>query len=383
MLLSSLLAVPLFLAMAFTVHGTESNPSLCEGAPWVLEEVAKGPQDEGGDGITPATGLSVATYNLHSGLGLRHAFYRSRAEVERNLRAIAGSIAAVSDSGPDIVALNEVDFGSRRSGWVDQAQYVADQLHSFTGNTYQVFRGETWRRDTPGLEVRFGNAALVRLPVLEAKACLFNDLGACGLAAGSAPPAPRRRGNLLSRLLSEPRGVIRVTVELQARSIDVLVTHLDAFDMRAREDQAALLLEHFVTPGRTTVLLGDMNAVPTSLTGSRWMFSDDRTHAILATGTLADASIIYASSRRETSLATWATYPADGPLWGLDWVLGSLDLAPQAVATIGATASDHRGLFVRYRCLQDDAELRASELRHAHICERLRAFDTTCALVGG
>jgi endonuclease/exonuclease/phosphatase family metal-dependent hydrolase len=183
-------------------------------------------------------------------------------------------------------------------------------------------------------------------------------------------------------LLSEPRGVIRITVDLHGRPVDVLVTHLDAFDIGEREAQAALLLERFVRSGRTTMLLGDMNAVPVSLTRSRRMFSGDRTHAILATGSLADASIIFASDRRQTSLSRWATYPADEPVWGLDWILGSLDLAPQAVATIGATASDHRGLYVRYRCLREDAELRALQARHGRICERFRAYDSTCAITG-
>jgi endonuclease/exonuclease/phosphatase family metal-dependent hydrolase len=150
--------------------------------------------------------------------------------------------------------------------------------------------------------------------------------------------------------------------------------------MREREAQAAVLLERFLVPERTTLLLGDMNAVPASLTRKRWMFSEDRTHAILATGSLADASVTFASHSGQESLAAWATYPAEAPRWGLDWVLGSLDLAPQAVAAIGTTASDHRGLHVRYRCLQDDAEIEASRLRHGRLCEQLRSYDSTCGL---
>jgi endonuclease/exonuclease/phosphatase family metal-dependent hydrolase len=153
--------------------------------------------------------------------------------------------------------------------------------------------------------------------------------------------------------------------------------------MRAREAQANLLLTRLLAPERTTIVLGDMNAVPVLLTRKRWMFSDDQTHAILATGSLADASISFASHRQEKSLAAWATFPANAPVWGLDWVLGSLDLIPQAVSTIGAGASDHRGLHVRYRCLRDGAEIEASRLRHGRICERLRAYDPRCPIAGG
>jgi endonuclease/exonuclease/phosphatase family metal-dependent hydrolase len=364
----------------------EATPAACrDDAPWILDE----PNDPGSEGdrldVAPAAPtLDVVTYNLHSGLGSRHAFLRRRATVERNLRAIAQSIAAAADTarGPDVVALNEVDFGSRRSGWIDQARFVADELEAHTGTAYHVVRGETWRRDVPGLEVRFGNAALVRLPLIHATTCQFDELERCELAVPAITPLRRRSGGVLTRFLREPRGVIRVTVELEGQPVDVLVTHLDAFDMAARETQAAVLLYQLLAPDRTTVVAGDMNAVPGVLTRGRWMFSTDRTHAILATGGLADASISLASRRRQKSLAAWATYPSSQPAWGLDWVLGSPDLAPDVVAAIGDSASDHRGLHVRYRRLHDAAEIEAARIRHGRICARLRAYDAACGSRG-
>jgi endonuclease/exonuclease/phosphatase family metal-dependent hydrolase len=374
------LGVPLAIAAmvaAGSVHGSDSRPACIDRAPWVLAEpdgvgAAAHPTD------TPT--LDVATYNVHSGLGLSFALFRRRADVERNLRAIARSIAGAARdaAGPDVVALNEVDFGSRRSAWIDEPRFIADEVETITGTPYRVIRGETWRRDVPGFEVRFGNAALVRLPIVEATTCLFDDLAACGISSRPAVPPRRRNAGLLGRLLREPRGIIRLTVRRDERLVDVLVTHLDAFAAREREAQASALLSQVLRPDRTTVLLGDMNAVPTPLTSGRWMFSDDRTHAILATGGLADACISLASLRGQRSLAAWATYPADAPVWGLDWVLGSLDLAPEDAATIGGTASDHRGLAVLYRWLTDDAAIAGARRRHGSVCERLRAFDDAC-----
>jgi endonuclease/exonuclease/phosphatase family metal-dependent hydrolase len=343
----------------------------------VLDE---GAVAEPGPAATDGATLDVVTYNLHSGLGARPALFRRRATVERNLRAIAGSIAGAANDGtaPDVVALNEVDFGSRRSAWIDQARFVADELERLTGRRYRAVRGETWRRDLPGMEVRFGNAVLVALPMLESSACLFDALDGCAVAGTSTIEVPRRSRGLLGSLLREPRGVIRVTVEHHGALVDVVATHLDAFDAGQRETQAALLLGRLLVPDRTTVLLGDMNAVPGALTRGRWMFSSDRTHAILATGTLADASLVLASNRRQKSLAAWATFPAAAPAWGLDWVLGSLDLAPNVVAAIGDSSSDHRGLYVRYRRLRDGAEIAAARALHGRLCERLRAYDSTC-----
>jgi endonuclease/exonuclease/phosphatase family metal-dependent hydrolase len=378
MFASSLLFIPLFLALASAVRGDGGTTPCNEAAPWLLEETSDTVRRMS---LAGSADLEVVTYNLHSGLGSRHALFRSRAQVEENLRLIARAIAAAATGGPDVVGLNEVDFGSRRSGWIDQARFVAEELETITGSSYRVVRGETWRRDVPGLEVRFGNAALVRLPILAAQACRFDDLDRCASTAAESLRSPRRR-SLLGRLLSEPRGVIRITVELHDRIVDLLITHLDAFDMSGREAQAQQLVTRLLIPGRTTVLLGDMNAVPVFSTGQRWMFSADRTHAILATGSLADASIVFASHCRQKSLAAWATYPAAAPIWGLDWVLASLDLAPQAVAAIGDTASDHRGLYVGYEWLRGDAEVDASRRRHERICERLRAYDSNCAIGG-
>jgi endonuclease/exonuclease/phosphatase family metal-dependent hydrolase len=371
---------PLAIAAALatgSVHGSDTaRPGCVDQAPWVLAEPAGGVAEHAPD--TPT--LDVTTYNLHSGLGLRHGFFRRRADVERNLRAIARAIATAArdPAGPDVVGLNEVDFGSRRSAWIDQAAFVADEIEAITGTRYRVIRGETWRRDVPGFEVRFGNAALVRLPLVEASACRFDDLGACGIQPPAEAPARPPAPGLLGRILGEPRGIIRLTLKRDDRLVDVLVTHLDAFAARVREAQADVLLSQVLRPDRTTVLLGDMNAVPTALTSRRWMFSDDRTHAILATGGLADACISLASLRGQKSLAAWATYPADAPIWGLDWVLGSLDLAPVDAAAVGDTASDHRGLAVRYRWLTDDAAIAAARRRHGSVCERLRAFETAC-----
>jgi hypothetical protein len=60
-------------------------------------------------------------------------------------------------------------------------------------------------------------------------------------------------------------------------------------------------------------------------------------------------------------------------------VLASLDLAPEEAVAIGDAASDHRGLYVRYRWLRDDAEIEAARARHELVCARLRAFDATCS----
>lgn len=310
--------------------------------------------------------LIAVTYNLHSGLGPSWTLRRPRATVEANLRGIAAVIAQSAPAGqaPDVIALNEVDFESRRSGNFDQAQFVARELTRHMGETYSVVAGETWRRRIPGFEVRFGNAVLVRHPVLAQGACLFNDAGKCQpIVSPDELPALEAKG-VVPRFAHETRGLIKLTIDFQGKPIDVIATHLEAFVMAEREAQAAHLLRRFVRADRTTLVLGDINAVPTVLTQGRTYFAADRTHDILTSGTLADARILHAAQRGLADLREWDTYPANAPAWPLDIVLGSLDLSPDTVTTVGTMQSDHRGLAVQYRVSSDRAVIAAQRARH-------------------
>lgn len=292
--------------------------------------------------------LRVVSYNIHSALGPAFALRRSRTDVRRTLEALGETIAAAAPATApvDVVGLNEVDFASRRSGWIDQAAFLADDLGHRTGERYEVVRGETWRRTLPGFEVRFGNAALVRHPIARFAACMLDDGVPCAGERGPTATAPPGPGpGFLGRLFRETRGVIALTLDVAGRPLDVRVTHLEAFAQADREAQASRLVDRFVDRARSTILLGDMNAVPASAV--RPFFSTDRTGAILTRGLLADARTLFAAAAG-AGASLWPTFPAESPRWPLDWILGTSDLVPTFVKTIGERESDHRGLFVQF-----------------------------------
>jgi endonuclease/exonuclease/phosphatase family metal-dependent hydrolase len=320
-------------AAATELRGTPSAYWGDDPAPTILAERADLPP------------LRAVIYNLHSGLGPDWRLFAPRADVEANLRAVARHLAAAApaESPVDVVGLNEVDFHSRRSGWIDQAEFLADELRTLTGSRYQVVRGETWRRDVPGLEVRFGNALLVRHPVVDLHACTLG--GSCEEESRAVlNPA----GGLLSRRLGEKRGVVRVRIDFHNHPVDVLVTHLEAFVLKQREGQAAEILRGYMRPDISTVLLGDTNAVPSAMTAARHPFAADRTHDILTSGKLIDARIDLAARSGADDLSPWATYPAGAPQWPLDGIFATADMSPQTVQVVGGEESDHRGLLVNY-----------------------------------
>jgi endonuclease/exonuclease/phosphatase family metal-dependent hydrolase len=165
--------------------------------------------------------IKVLSYNIHHGEGTD-----GKVDLER--------IAAVIRSAePDVVALQEVDRYTRRTGNVDQAQ----QLACLTG--MQFFFGRTI--DYQG--GMYGNAALARLPVN-------------GFANWALPFTPGR----------EPRGVVQLHVytgntEAANTIFRFFATHLDVNEADRVKAAEALLAITAEEPDLPSLLAGDLNAL--------------------------------------------------------------------------------------------------------------------------
>lgn len=303
------------------------------------------------DAVAPTGApLTVVTYNLHAGLGGGHGLRAKKPVVLANVRAVARAIAAADPvRAPDVVSLNEVDFDSDRTARVDQAAVVADELHALTGHRYEVVRALSFRRDLPGLRVRMGSAILARHAVVEHGVCILEDGKPCFApkAAHALPELVVR--SLMSRLGGERRAAAKATVRVDGRLVDVLVTHLEAFDKDDREAQAAHVLARMVTPGRTTILAGDLNSVPAMFPENGMLPDDDRTHDVLTSRGLMDPRFFLMARDARRDAASFATYPSKAPSLPLDGVLATTDLWPLDARVVGETQSDHRGLVARYR----------------------------------
>jgi len=179
----------------------------------------------GARGSTAAVDLRLLTYNVHRCLGIDGRYSPDR---------IARVIAA---SGADIIALQELDAFRPRSGGVDQAMTIAEQLEMRV-HFHPALRLE---------EELYGDAILTNRPMRLVKA--------------DALPRPPGR-------LWEERGALWVEIDLGGgNALQVINTHFGLRD-RERRMQADTILgpawigrEDFRPPA---VLLGDFNSVPTS-----------------------------------------------------------------------------------------------------------------------
>jgi len=168
----------------------------------------------------------IVTYNVHRCVGNDRRL---------NVARIADVLARLE---PDIVALQELDVGRARTGHVDQAHEIARRLdmacHFHAALTVE--------------EERYGDAILT---------CFPERL----VQVGPLPGYDRMRA-------LEPRGALWVEVEIEAKTVQVINTHLGLVP-REQQIQAAWLagpawLEHPHCQG-PRILLGDFNATGASV----------------------------------------------------------------------------------------------------------------------
>ncbi len=177
----------------------------------------------------PAAGetlsLRVLTYNTHSCAGMD-----GRISPRRIARVIAGH-------EPDLVALQELDLGRRRSRAEDQATIIAQQLGMHVVFCPTVTRGEE----------HYGHALLSRWPIEVVRRAFL-------------PTDPRG-------WWSEPRAALWARLIVGARRINFITTHLGLGLEERRLQMAALTGPEWlgaVPENEDVVLCGDFNASPGS-----------------------------------------------------------------------------------------------------------------------
>jgi endonuclease/exonuclease/phosphatase family metal-dependent hydrolase len=237
----------------------------------------------------------ILTYNVHHCLGV---------DGRLSLKRIAQVIAACR---PDIVALQELDVNRARTGCVDQARALADELGMHV-HFYPAIRV---------MEEAYGDAILTARP--------------CRLVKAGLLPTKGWR--------AEPRGALWVAVDGGGGTeIQVINTHLGLPGSdRLRQIHALLGPDWLAHPAcrEPVIVAGDFNTVPHS-----------RVYRRLAAH-LRDAQTWPGPSR------PLPTYPSRTPLLRLDHVFVSQSLEvlkAEVIRTpLARIASDHLPLLVNFR----------------------------------
>jgi endonuclease/exonuclease/phosphatase family metal-dependent hydrolase len=228
--------------------------------------------------------LKVMTYNIHVGFGM---------DKKLDLARIAD---VINEERPDLVGLQEVDRGVRRTSGVDQIA----ELARLTKMDYAF---------APNLDYqggKYGVAVLSRYPILAID--------------------HRRYQNLRE---AERRGFLRVEVRLGRRRVHFVTTHLDYQRADGRLFEARQLLKALGEVGGPLILTGDLNDEPTGETFK--LLEQGFTDAYLAAPSAGEAG--------------GYTYPADSPRKRIDYVFvrkGDGARVEGAGYVKETLASDHR-----------------------------------------
>lgn len=163
--------------------------------------------------------LRVLCYNIHHGRGT---------DDKVDLQRLAKVIRSVD---PDLVALQEVDNKTKRTGGIDQTAELArlTDLHGIFGRQID-FQGGT-----------YGQAVLSRFPVEGSEIHIL-------------PGEPDR----------ETRIAFETTMTIFGKQHSFVSTHLHHQSNDFRVKQAGRIAEIFARAERTVILVGDLNAYPNS-----------------------------------------------------------------------------------------------------------------------
>jgi endonuclease/exonuclease/phosphatase family metal-dependent hydrolase len=289
--------------------------------------------------------LTVMTYNIGylSGQTNNEPVVRPRSLFRENMEK---ALSLLRRADPDVVGLQEIDYGAARSFDVQQLDTLATR-RGYPAAAQAV----NW--DERYLPFPYGRPAVHFGRVLSGQAVLsrFPVRGheRVELARTSRPYVTDRF--YLDRLAQ----VVRL--EVGGRAVAVINVHLEAFEEATREAQAEevrALYRRLTAEGLPTLVIGDFNSVlpaarPALPAGERRAFAGDSTMATLLQGTGLRPALVDSTAGADSL----RTYPADAPTRKIDHIL----YPPAALKRIGARVdcgaapppSDHCAVVARFR----------------------------------
>ena len=235
----------------------------------------------------------VLVYNIHAG------------KTVHGVESIAQIAAVVQSTNADIVLLQEVDKGTKRSGNVDQTAELArlTGFHGAFGSALDYDGG------------KYGVAILSRWPIL-------SDT----LYHLPVEPSQTRAGGSM-----EPRGALRVMIKSPRGTLAVINTHLDASGPDHWRKQEADSVVSLVAQTRRNVGLviagGDFNSTPES-----------SVQLGLRAAGLRD-------SWMECGRGEGLTYPDSLPAKRIDYLFLTGGIHCASTHVVDTRASDHRPVF--------------------------------------
>jgi endonuclease/exonuclease/phosphatase family metal-dependent hydrolase len=254
--------------------------------------------------------LSVLTLNLaHGRKDALNQMLQKASTTRHNLEEIA---AFLSNSGADLIALQEADAPSRWSGKFNHVDFVSEK---------SPYPCRIHARHAHNRMYDFGTALLSRVPYTDSLSHTF-----------APSPPTTNKGFVMGKVLWNPDGRLQEPI-----TVSIISVHLDFSRKKVREAQTEemrAMLPDIATP---LIILGDFN--------TDWSTDESALRAIVANGNLK----VY--QPEATELGTYKNGKHR-----LDWILISKDLEFVSYEVPQLVLSDHQPVLASVRLLENSPQ---------------------------
>lgn len=198
--------------------------------------------------------IIVTSYNIGHGQGVKENAWDHR-DKKTTLKQLGMLSEAIAKMDADILLLQEVDLDSNRTYHIDQIRYLKEKADYPYHACAMVWKKNYvpypyWPPAHHIGYVRAANCVLSKYPLSNHERTIFDK------------PASNPFWYNWAYI---DRGIQRVDVQIdQTKKVAVLNVHLEAWDMKTREQQAMVLGEYMKEIDLPIILGGDFNTVPLS-----------------------------------------------------------------------------------------------------------------------
>ncbi len=259
--------------------------------------------------------LKIASYNIHFAIGLD--IKTKKTEKQNYITKLHEIAHILKDIDADIVLLQEVDFDSKRSCFIDQGKYLA----SLAGYSY-ISKVTTLRKKIHLSynkiigKIEHGLCVLSKYPIEYNESIVFDHTNEIPFFAS---------------WLFDPHGAQKCSINFNGTKINLINLHLDPWSQNSRENQIKMLKDLWITHTKLPIIIGgDFNALspyskkggfymkdaPWFIDKTKWNIKNELTISTILHAGFKEADPTILSLKKTKNY----TFPSDNPKEKIDFI---------------------------------------------------------------
>ena len=195
--------------------------------------------------ISKNDNLKVLTYNIHFGIGL--STHREKIEKKDLLNHLNNIVKILDKTKADIVLLQEVDFATKRTAYIDQALYLAKRANYPYVAKASLLKKKIYPTHSGLGKIDYGLCVLSKLPIEKNEVTIFNY--------------PKEMPFYLKGLYP-PHGMQKIEIKNGEKTLNLINVHLEPFSQSAKKIQLNEILKSITSINSFLVVGGDFNMIP-------------------------------------------------------------------------------------------------------------------------